>query len=378
MPIRYGCEHMNKWVREDLKGYEPYNATVKPAAITLDANESPWNLPDEVRQDMLDWFMHEENLNRYPDTDCVELREAIAAFWGGDLTKENIVCGVGSDQLIDYITKAILSPGDVVVTTTPSFSMYGLTAKLNHGRVAAFPLDAAKDFRLDLDADAFIQFAKENNAKLVFLCTPNNPTGQTIQQQTLMKIAEALDCPIVVDEAYGEFTHYGMQPIPHETENVLYDRPTMIPCVNTHPNVIVLRTFSKAYGLAGARIGYSVSHVELAEAINIVRAPYNVPTVSQKLALSALRHKDVYELRICRLRSMEQELAALDGIKVYESEANFVYFETEMNVTNELEAAGIRVRVFQRGEKEIIRLSFGTKEQNEAVLAVIRACAGKR
>ena len=375
---------MNKWVREDLRGYEPYNATAKPAKIVLDANESPWNLPGEVRQDMLDWFANEENLNRYPETDCVELREAIAAIWGWDLSKENIVCGVGSDQLIDYITKAILSPGDTVVTTTPSFSMYGLTARLNHGRVAAFPLDAGKGFRLELDTDAFIQFAKENNAKLVFLCTPNNPTGQTIQQQTLAKIAGALDCPIVVDEAYGEFVFDGMQPIPGNDEEVMFDKPSMIPWVNELENVIVLRTFSKAYGLAGARIGYSISHPDLAEAINIVRAPYNVPTLSQRLAISVLRHLDVYKQRIHEMTggfggySMQTALSELDGIHVYESEANFVYFETEMNVSNALEAAGIRTRVFQRGEAEKIRLSFGTKEQNETALAVIRACAGKR
>ena len=377
-PIRYGYVVMNKWVRKDLREYIPYNATAKPAKIILDANESPWNLPEEVRQDMLDWFTYEEDLNRYPDTDCIELREAIATMWNCDLTKENIVCGVGSDQLIDYITKAILSPGDAVVTTTPSFSMYGLTAKLNHGHVAAFPLEAGTEFRLDHDADAFIAFAKENNAKLAFLCTPNNPTGQTIQKPTLMKIVKALDCPVVVDEAYGEFTHHGMQSIPNKIENVIYDRPTMIPWVNEYPNVIVLRTFSKAYGLAGARIGYSVSHVELAKALNIVRAPYNVPTVSQKLALSVLRHRVVYERRLSYIRSMEQELAAIDGIRVYESEANFVYFETEMNVSDALEAAGIRVRVFQRGEKEKIRLSYGTEEQKQAVLAVIHACAGKR
>jgi len=371
---------MNKWIREDLKDYAPYNATAKPTPIVLDANESPWNLPAAVRQDMVDWFMNEENLNRYPDTDCIELREALTAFWGKGLTKENIVCGVGSDQLIDYITKAVLMPGDTAVVTTPSFSMYGLSARLNHGNVVAFPLAAENDFHLD--EEAFVEFAKANNAKLVFLCTPNNPTGTVMADGVVRRIAEALDCVVVVDEAYNEFQTPEMCEIPEQNDHVIWESLTLIPWVHTLENVIVLRTFSKAYGLAGARIGYSVSHPALAEAINIVRAPYNVPTISQRLALSVLSHMEEYRPRIAELttaaRRLWSLLVGIPHIKLYSSEANFVYFETEVNVSAALEAAGIRARVFQRGEREKIRLSSGTEEQNDLAFRVIYECVRKR
>ena len=355
---------MNKWVRADLQGYEPYNATVQPCPVVLDANESPWGLPEAVRREMADWFLNGEDLNRYPDTDSVALREAIAAFWGNGLAKENIVCGVGSDQLIDYVTKSMLAPGDVVVTAAPTFSMYGLTTRLNHGRIENYPLCRDNDFALD--ADGFIAFAKEKKVRLAIVCTPNNPTGTPVCVDTLRKITEALDCPVMVDEAYGEFA---------ESE-------TMIPFVGQYENLLVLRTFSKAYGLAGARIGYSVSQPALADAIHIVRAPYNVPTVAQVLAQAVLRNIEAFKPRIAALtearKALFLQLRELEGIKAYSSAANFVYFETEMNVSDALAEAGIRVRVFQKGEKEKIRLSCGTAEQNDAAITVLRTCAGKR
>ena len=346
---------MNKWVREDLKAYKPYNATAKPFPVVLDANESPWGLTESVRNDMLNWLTNEENLNRYPDTDCVELREALAKFWGEGFSCENFVCGVGSDQLIEYITKALLMPSDVMVTMTPSFSMYKLTATLNHGQVAEFPLNA--DYTLD--AKAFISFAKEKEAKMVILCTPNNPTGNSIAEADLLRIVEAMDCPVVIDEAYAEF-----------------GGRTMIPYVKEFENLLVLRTFSKAYGLAGARIGYTISQAELADALHIVRAPYNVPTISQKLAISVLQHADEYQERIAALQNgtstMAEQLCELDGIKVYPSDTNFLYMETEMNVSDNLERHGVRARVFRRGEKETIRLSCGTQAENDTAVQAIR------
>ena len=350
---------MNKWIREDLKGYEPYTMETKPFNIILDANESPWGLPEVVRQNMMAWFAERENLNRYPDSDSIELREELAKFWGVSL--ENVVCGVGSDQLIEYITKALLMPGDAVVTLTPSFSMYKLTTKLNHGRVEEFPLNA--DYTLD--ADGLISFAKAKNAKLVFICTPNNPTGTSVCEADLLKILDALDCPVVVDEAYMEFW-----------EN------TLIPQMPAHENLIVLRTFSKAYGLAGARIGYAVAQKELADALHIVRAPYNVPTISQRLAIEVLRNIDEYTKRIELLKAyrndMFDKLSALDGINVFSSDANFLYIETEMNISNNLEKHSIRARVFQKGDKERIRLSCGTEAENAKAIAAICECATGR
>ncbi len=342
-----------KWIRKDLENFRPYHADVPEHKIKLDANESPFALPEAIRSEFIKWFENEEDLNIYPDSDCNALREAIAQFWSVD--KENILCGVGSDQIIDYITKVFLEPGDVVVAPKPSFSMYALTSVLNHGKIIEIELKNSAIYNIyDI-----IESVNKHKAKLLFLCTPNNPTGNSLTENEIIQIVSSLDCPVLVDEAYADFSGQ-----------------TMIPYINKYKNMIVLRTFSKAYGLAGARVGYAVASSEMIEAIGIVKAPYNLSTISQTLAILALKHSDEYKKRIETLNrnkdSLYKELKTIPGVEVFPSDANFLFIKTDRNISKAFSDNGILIRTFKRGENEVIRLSVGTKEQNQAVFGLLK------
>lgn len=346
---------MKNLIRKDLKDFKPYSAPVVPYKVKLDANESPFNLSETVRAKMVDWFSQNEDLNIYPDSDCVELRDELSKFWG--VTSENIVCGVGSDQLIDYIAKAFLEPGDVAVVEKPTFSMYGLTAKLNHGTVLEFDLND----RFSLDICGIIEKVNNSGAKILFLCSPNNPTGNSLSLAEIEKIVSNVSCVVVVDEAYADFSGQ-----------------TMIPFIEQYKNMVVLRTFSKAYGIAGARVGYAAACEEMIECISIVKPPYNLNTVSQRLAIEVLKDSNEYKKRIALLNENKNELFSLlseiEHIKVYPSDANFLFIETEKNISEELEKHGILVRAFSKGQRETIRLTCGTKEQNDKVYEIIKKC----
>ncbi len=341
---------INNFIRKDLQSFEPYSAKVKSYKHKLDANESPFGLTENVRKKVTDWLLNEntENLNIYPDTDNTCLREAISVMYG--ITPENVTCGVGSDQLIDYITKVFLNHGEVVLTHSPTFSMYSLAALINHGKV----IEVNSTENYEVCADVIIEAANREKPKIIFLCTPNNPTGNLIRQQDLIKIIENVKSVVVVDEAYAEFSD-----------------ETMIPYIDRYSNIIILRTFSKSYGLAGARVGYAIACEEMINAINIVKAPYNMPTISQMLATEAIKDSNIYKQRIEYLKEqkdyMYETLQKYDFMKVYPSASNFIYIISEKPLGKILEEKGILVRGFAWGR---VRLTVGTKEQNEDVLKV--------
>lgn len=342
-----------KWIRKDLRNFKPYRANTEQFDIRLDANESPFNLTGKVKEDLLYWINNCENLNIYPDSDSNGLKDELSLFW--NVSNDNIICGVGSDQLIDYITKVFIEPDDTVITLKPTFSMYSLSAVLNHGKVKEIPLKDGFSY----DIYDIIKAANVNNAKLLFLCTPNNPTGNSFTERELLQILESVDCPVVIDEAYAEFAGQ-----------------TMIPHIHTHENLIVLRTFSKAYGLAGARVGYALACEAMINAIGIVKSPYNLCTLSQLLAISALRDSNEYKKRISDLienrNELYEKLKDLKGLNVYPSDGNFLFIESNINISEALKNDGIIVRNFEDGEKRSVRISIGTKEQNIKVYEIIK------
>jgi histidinol-phosphate aminotransferase len=345
---------MKQWMRKDLINYEPYHASEVPHRIKLDANESPFNMPEPVRDTIIKWLQQEENLNIYPDTDCLELKAELSKFW--NVKSENIICGVGSDQLIEYICKVFLEPGDIVIAPDPSFSMYGLTAVMNRGVLVNVPL--YKDY--NYDAEAIIECCKKNNPKLLILCTPNNPTGKSISVSDTEKILNEVKCPVILDEAYAEFS-----------------KATMIPYIEKYPNMIVLRTFSKAYSLAGMRIGYGIASKEMIDIVEVVRAPYNLNTMSQKIAIEILRNREIYKQRIEYLEAerdwLQKELGEFDYISIYPSDANFIYINTKINIAQELKNRGILIRAFKPCNKVYYsRISVGSRQQNEELIKALK------
>ncbi|MGE5474591.1 MAG: histidinol-phosphate transaminase [Ignavibacteriales bacterium] len=346
--------------RKVLENLEPYKYIKAEYKIKLDANESQFNLSDKVRERLCKYITGEFNANFYPNSDCDLLRDTIAKHYG--LKSENIVVGAGSDQIIDIIYKAFLNQGDRVVVPYPTFSMYELTAKVYEGTPVRVKI--ASNGGYEYAVSKFIDTIKNEKAKIAFICTPNSPTGNTMSLKEIRQVIEA--CPdtlIVVDEAYGEFTNQ-----------------TAISLVNEYNNLIILKTFSKAYGLAAARVGYSVSCNETADSLNKVKPPYNVAALSQIMAQYVLddveesgkRIKDI----VLQRNSLFEELKKIQGVKVFPSEANFLLIKVEDSQKAYKALLDNGIVAINFGDKEdlenCMRISVGLDWQNKLILDSLR------
>jgi histidinol-phosphate aminotransferase len=347
-------------MREDLRDFAGYrSARSEPAVgwIWLNANESPWpNLAigaDDVR--------------RYPDPQPASLRWALAALYGCDA--DQVLLGRGSDEAIDLLVRAFCRPAqDAVLVTPPVFGMYAVSARLQGARLLEVPLcDAADDFRVDLDA--VVRVAREGGARLVFLCSPGNPAGDTLSLDAVLRTARELEgtALVVVDEAYVEYAGSG----------------SVVDGIQQQANLAVLRTLSKAHALAGARIGCLLADARVVAALRRCQAPYPVPMPGVVLALQALSPPALEQTRrhvagVVRERQrMQVVLAALPGvIRVYPSQANFllVRMSGADRALSSLRDAGIVVRDM-RGMPQLgdaLRITIGTPAQNECVLEALR------
>ncbi|MDR1134335.1 MAG: histidinol-phosphate transaminase [Synergistaceae bacterium] len=334
--------------RRDLGDVEPYRPAPLADGIKLDANESPWNLPENIRRKLTRWLDDTENLNRYPDTGSTALRGSIARHWG--VTPSNVACGVGSDQLIDMICRVFLEPGDRVATFEPTFGMYAVTARLNHGGAVSVPVGYETSSAREL-----LAAAADSDAKIIFVCSPNNPTGRAMSDDAVRHILENAECVVVLDEAYADFKG-----------------TSFVGRIAEFPNAIVIRTFSKAYGLAGIRVGYAIADERAIDLINTARPPFNIPTVSQLLAEWAMDEADEYAARAKSLAGARgrliETLAPIDWFDAEPSDANFVLLTSRFDIAPLLEAGGVRARDFGvRDGIRRVRLTVGTDEENKKV-----------
>ncbi|MDR3231973.1 MAG: histidinol-phosphate transaminase [Synergistaceae bacterium] len=346
-------------VRRDLRTMQNYSVPFRRGRYKLDSNESPFGLPDSLRRRLAAWLEDAKNLNEdlnlYPDSENTQLRETLAKFWKAG--PGNVTCGVGSDQLIDGICRVFLEPEDTVVVPKPTFGMYAISARLNHGEVREVPLSEGESG--DSDVAALIRAAAETRAKIVFLCSPNNPTGQSLTEGQIRSVLEKASCIVVVDEAYGEFAE-----------------STMIPHIGEYPNMIVLRTFSKAFALAGARVGYAVADAKTIDALNLVKPPFNIPTLSQLLATWAVEEAKEYASRVAylneRREELYRELKKIPWLEVSRSDANFLFVRSERDIGALLEENGIFVRTYAGTDGlHNARITVGTTEQNGKVVGVL-------
>lgn len=349
---------IEKLVRPELREFIPYNANQIPHRIKLDANESPFDLPDAVREKLADYFRQKPQINLYPDTDSIELRKSLAEFW--DIDIDGIVVGTGSDQLIQVLVSVFVGHGDRVLCPVPSFGMYKLTTTIAGGIPVEYTL--GEDY--SYNAEKIISLANSEKAKLVFLCTPNNPTGNSIPMVDIIKVVEACrDCVIVIDEAYAEFSG-----------------ETAISLTSKYENVVVLRTFSKAYGLAGIRCGYSISCRALALELNKIRPPYNISSVSQLIAKLVLEEKSTTDEQIDYIVKQREYLAnqleSIEGVTVYPSTANFllVKVSSSREVNERLIQKGILVRSYGSSPmlEDCLRITVGLEEENETLLKELK------
>ena len=322
------------------------------ALVKLDANQNPYGPPPKVRR-LIESFT---DAAVYPDPEQVRLRMALAGYTG--VGPERIVGAAGSDELIDLLLRLYVAPGDRVVTAAPTFGMYAFSTGVAGGEFVAVP---RKQPDFELDTQALVEAAR--GAKLVFLASPNNPTGNSAERDDLAALLDT-GVIVVVDEAYQEFS----------------PRPSAAALLDVHPNLFVLRTFSKWAGLAGLRVGYGLFPGELAALLMRVKPPYNVGTLAQAAAVAALEDRDAAMERVGAIveqrGALHAALSALPGAIVYPSDANFLLVRfpgcDTRTLQSRLRARGIALRWFDgSGLDDCIRVSVGTPDENRTVMQAL-------
>lgn len=334
--------NLNKMIRPHLVGVKSYqtlrDSYINKQAVYLDANENPFG-----------------EFNRYPDGDPIKLKKKLAEI---NLAKtENLFLGNGSDELIDLTMRIFCEPAkDSILIMNPSFVMYEIYAKMNNLQVEKLQLNS--DF--ELEKDKFLDTVSKSQAKVLFLCSPNNPTGNSIDD--LEFYIQNFSGIVVVDEAYIEFS-------PNDSA---------VKLLNKYPNLIVLKTLSKAFGMAGLRIGVGFASAEIVSFFIQLKPPYNISSESQKLALEQLNNIEQIQNNIKFILEEKEKLKeGLDQInevvKIYSSDANFflIEFKDAQLIYQKLLDKNILTSLRHPNLKNCLRISVGTAQENSELLKVL-------
>lgn len=342
--------------REELEALVPYDAKDVRAEVVLASNENPANLPSEIISKLAD-RLADFKFNRYPDPTAHDLRKMIAEANG--LDPENVLVGNGGDELIFDLLLAWGGPGRKLLDTPPTFSMYAIDAASTGTEVVR--VKRGEDFAID--TVAVLDRVRQGDIDVVIIANPNNPTGGLTDESFLIELLGASDAIVMVDEAYFEFS-----------------RHTMRPHMARHPNLVILRTFSKAFSLAGLRVGYLLGHADVVRELMKVRQPYSVDSFSQWVAATVFRERMIFEQGISdivreRDRIMHG-LSLIPGVDVFPSEANFVLFRVEHASAlwrDLLHGHSVLIRDFSRspGLEDCLRVTVGTSEENDRFLAAM-------
>ena len=343
--------------RNELDKMPSYDGVEKNYRIKVNANESTLNLPPLVEERVMNRLALLA-FNRYPNEEYYSLVEQIAKNFSVDASQ--VLLGGGSSEIIEKVFHAFGGAGHKIVFPQPSFSMYKIYAKAAEAQGVPFDLDE----KFNLNVDEFIKKICSVGASLAVVCNPNNPTGNALTLEQVEKIASSIDCAFLLDEAYVEF--YG-----HSAVNL----------VAKYPNLIVARTFSKAYGMAGARVGYMIAQAEVTRMINKTFMPYhmNVLTLAAADIVYQMRDEFVPRLQmiIAERKRMFERLEKIRGLEVFPSEANFILFRLARaeELKNYLESLDIGIRYFSPGSfglKNCLRISIGTRSENDEVFSAIK------
>lgn len=342
--------------REGLAELPTYDVTERDWDIKLNANESNLNLPPLVEERVMNRLARIA-FNRYPNEEAEDLKDLIADNFG--LSRGNILLGNGSSEILEKLFQAFGGIGRKIVFPVPSFSMYKIYAKVSESE--AVPVELNADF--SLDADKFITAVKENDAKMLVICTPNNPTGNAMPAATIEYIAQNIECPFVIDEAYVEF--YGL---------------SAAELVKKYPHVIVARTFSKAYGMAAARIGYMLADTAIVDMVSRICMPYHINVMTLAAAAMVYQMRDEFvpriQMYIAERKRLSEELVKLNVMTVYPSDTNFILVKTARAAEyNEyLEGLKIGVRSFGQAPRleNCLRITVGTREENDKLIKVTK------
>jgi histidinol-phosphate aminotransferase len=337
-----------------LKAYE--HAVWEPGLIRLHANELPWRAHGDSSI---------AGLNRYPEPHPYQLTAALARFYG--VSPGMLLAGRGSDELIDLLIRSYCRAGqDAVIICPPTFGMYGVAARVQGAAVLEVPLLRDAGYRFDPQA---LGARCDPSVKLVFLCSPNNPTGNRLDSQAILELSRALEgrALVVIDEAYVEFA----------------DAPSLTADIIGHPGMVVLRTLSKAHGLAGARCGALLGHADVVSLLRKVIQPYAVTQLTIEAVFRSLEPAALEQSRsrVAALKGERARVAAALAenhgvLKVWPSDANFllVEFQDAAAALQRAHAAGLLVRDLRAapGLARALRISIGTFEQNDRLLSSLQ------
>ena len=335
--------------KQSVKELQPYVVNPVVCSVKLDANEGNKDLFKDLIKDIGDDFY----LNLYPDDNYTQLKEAIVNYIGCKI--ENISVGNGSSELLDLCVKTFVDTNELILSLDPTFSMYSIYAKIVNSRY----IGAGEGNDFTINVNDVIKSIEENDPKLTIICNPNNPTGTTIKRDDVLRIVKSTDNVVIVDEAYMEFSN---ESVVDEIEN--YD------------NLIVVKTMSKAFSMAGIRTGYLIANEELVKTIEKVRPPYNLNSISALLATKALKQKDkmlsyVENLKVEREKIYEKLIDM--GVKAYKSGANFVFFSSKVdNLAEKLIDNDVLIRKFGGKLDNYYRVTVGSPKENEAFLDAMK------
>ncbi len=355
-------------VRDELRGKSPYGAPQLDVPVRLNTNENPYPLPEPLVERIAERVREAaRDLNRYPDRDAVELRTELARYLtrtgGHEVTRAHVWAANGSNEVIQQLLQTFGGPGRTAIGFEPSYSMHGLIARGTGTGWISGP--RREDFTIDPEAAA--RAIAENAPDVVFITTPNNPTGNAVSAETVVALYDAAQAAkpsiVVVDEAYVEFSHGA----------------SLLPLLAGRPHLVVSRTMSKAFGAAGLRLGYLAADPAVVDAVQLVRLPYHLSAVTQATALAALEHTDTLLGYVEQLKAERDRLVTelrTIGFEVTESDANFVQF-------GRFEGPGATHAAWQRildrgvlvrdnGVPGWLRVSAGTPAENDAFLDAVR------
>ncbi len=337
---------LNKLLRKNILNLQPYSSARDEysgeAMVFLDANENPFNQP----------------YNRYPDPLQKELKEKIAGL--KEVSDENIFLGNGSDEPIDLLIRAFCEPGtDNIVTINPTYGMYQVAADINNIAVRKVTLDDT----FELNSDEVIK-ATDEHTKIIFLCSPNNPTGNSLDKDKMISVIQRFQGLVIVDEAYIDFA----------------PGKSLLPKLNEFSNLVILQTFSKAWGMAGIRMGMAFSSPEINAVLNKIKYPYNLSILAQQKALELIEKKE--EMRKWVKLIIAEREKMLDLLKefpfvvnIYPSDANFLLVKVHdaRGIYNYLVEKGIIVR--DRSKVHLcdgsLRITMGTSDENNLLLKAL-------
>ncbi len=338
---------LDRLIRKNIRELKPYasarNEFSGEAVVFLDANENPYNAP----------------YNRYPDPLQRALKEQIGQL--KDVMPEQIFLGNGSDEPIDLLIRAFCEPGqDNVATIDPTYGMYQVAAEINNIAVRKVSLSE----RFELDAMKLIGAADEHT-KLIFLCSPNNPTGNCLEPEAMWQVVRSFHGLVVIDEAYIDFA----------------PGKSLLSQINNHPNLIVLQTFSKAWGMAGIRLGMAFAAKEIVSILNKIKYPYNLNILTQQKALELLNQREQVRKWVKLLIAEREKMCKLLSsfpfvVEIYPSDANFILIKMHdaRGIYNYLKEKGVIVRDRSKVHlcEDSLRITIGSSAENDLLLKTLR------